>query len=107
MVGVNEAKQYLGIDYVDEMVEANVNRALQSATRRMYGAIGSDVETYLPGDPRIDELVLIYTRESYDGSNLSDKERSALKQLRADLEPQLRLELRAAKAEAEVGVDGL
>lgn len=107
MVGMNEAKQYLGIDYDDEMVEANVSRALQSATRRMHGAIGSDVETYLPGDPRLDELVLIYTRESYDGSNLTEKERSALKQLRADLEPQLRLELRAAKAEAEVGTDGL
>lgn len=100
MVGVNEAKLYLGIDYSDEMVEANVSRALSSAISRMHGAVGSDVETYLPGDPRIDDLVLIYTRESYEGSNLTEKERSALKQLRADLEPQLKLELRAAKEEA-------
>lgn len=107
MVGVNDAKAYLGIDYTDEMVDTNVNRALQTAIHKMHGAIGSDVETYLPGDPRIDELVLIYTRESYDGSNLTEKERSALKQLRADLEPQLQLELRAAKAEAEVGAGGL
>lgn len=103
MVGANEAKLYLGIDYADEMVDANVNRALNSAIRRMHGAVGSDVETYLPGDPRIDELVLVYTKESYEGSNLTEKERSALKQLRADLEPQLRLELRAAKEEAAGG----
>lgn len=100
MVGVNEAKLYLGIDYSDELVEANVGRALRSAISRMHGAIGSDVETYLPGDPRIDDLVLIYTRESYDGSNLTEKERSALKQLRADLEPQLQLELLAAREAA-------
>lgn len=100
MVGVSEAKLYLGIDYPDEMVETNVSRALRSAVSRMHGAVGSDVETYLPGDPRIDDLVLIYTRESYEGSNLTEKERSALKQLRADLEPQLRLELRAAKEAA-------
>ena len=104
MVGINDVKAYLGIDYTDEMVDTNVNRALQSAIRRMHGAIGSDVETYLPGDPRIDDLVLIYARESYDGSNLTEKERSALKQLRADLEPQRQLELRTAKAEA--GVEG-
>ena len=103
MVGVKEAKQYLGIDYSDEMVEANVTRALNSAIRRMRGAVGSDVETYLPEDPRIDELVLVYTKESYEGSNLTEKERSALKQLRADLEPQLRLELRAAKEEKAGG----
>ena len=103
MVGVNDAKLYLGIDYSDEMVEANVSRALQSAIHRMHGAIGKDVETYLPGDPRIDDLVLIYTRESYEGSNLTEKERAALKQLRADLEPQLRLELQGAKEEAGEG----
>jgi hypothetical protein len=102
MVGIADVKAYLGIDYTDEMVDTNANRALQSAIRRMHGAIGSDVETYLPGDPRIDDLVLIYARESYDGSNLTEKERSALKQLRADLEPQLRLELLTAKAEAGV-----
>lgn len=102
MVGIEDVKAYLGIDYADELVNINANRALQSAIRRMHGAIGSDVETYLPGDPRIDDLVLIYVRESYDGSNLTEKERSALKQLRADLEPQLRLELLTAKAEAGV-----
>lgn len=100
MVDNKNAKFYLGIDYADEMVEANVSRAIKSATSLMHGAVGSDVETYLPGDPRIDELVLVYTREVYEGSNLTEKERSALKQLRADLEPQLLLELRAARAAA-------
>ena len=100
MVVLQDTYNYLGIDIPDDMSEANVGRALKSAQKKLHGAIGPDVETYLPGDPRIDELVLIYTRESYEGINLTEKERAALKHLRADLEPQLRLELRAAKAEA-------
>lgn len=102
MVTPEDAKSYLRIDYSDDMTDANVARAIKAGLARMLGAVGSDIETYLPGDPRIDELWLIYTQESYDGSSLSEKEIRALKRLREDLEPQLRLDLRAAKAEAGV-----
>ena len=103
MVTLEDAKSYLRIDYSDDMTDANVTRAMKAGRARMLGAVGSDIETYLPDDPRIDELWLIYTQESYDGSSLSEKEIRALKRLREDLEPQLRLDLRNAKAEAEVG----
>ena len=103
MPTMQEALFYLGIDYADEMVTANVKRALATAIRRLYGAIGPDVEEYLPQDSRVTELVLIYTREAYDADSLTEKARAALNHLKADLEPQLRLELRAAKeADGEV-----
>lgn len=101
MVTLEDAKSYLRIDYSDEMTDANVLRAMKAGHARMLGAVGSDVEDYLFDDPRIDELWLIYTQESYDGSALSEKEIRALKRLRDDLEPQLRLDLRAAKEEEE------
>lgn len=102
MVTLEDAKCHLRIDESDEMIDANVSRAILAAHHRMLGTVGSDVEDYLPNDPRIDQLVLIYTQENYDGSSLSEKEIRALKRLREDLEPQLRLDLRAAKAEAGV-----
>ena len=102
MVTIEDAKSYLRIDYSDEMTDTNVLRAIKTGHARMLGAVGSDVEDYLLDDPRIDELWLIYTQESYDGSALSEKEIRALKRLRDDLEPQLRLDLRAAKEEAGV-----
>lgn len=102
MVTLEDAKIHLRIDYADEMTDANVTRALSAGHSRMLGAVGSDVEAYLPNDPRIDQLTLIYTQENYDGSALSDKEIRALARLRQDLEPQLRLDLRAAKEAAGV-----
>ena len=102
MPTIQDALFYLGIDYEDEMVTANVRRALATATKRLHGAIGPDVLEYLPEDARVTELVLIYTREAYDADSLTDKARAALNHLKADLEPQLRLELRDAKETAGV-----
>lgn len=102
MPTIQDALYYLGIDYEDEMVTANVRRALATATKRLHGAIGPDVLEYLPEDSRVTELVLIYTREAYDADSLTDKARAALNHLKADLEPQLRLELRDAKETAGV-----
>lgn len=102
MVTLEDAKIYLRIDESDDITDTNVTRALRAGHARMLGAVGSDIETYLPDDPRVDELCLIYTQESYDGSSLSEKEIRALKRLRDDLEPQLRLDLRRAKTEAGV-----
>ena len=107
MVTMEDAKAYLRIDYSDNMTDANVDRALKSARARMLGAVGSDVETYLPDDPRIDQLVLVYTRENYDEGELTEKEIRALKHIREDLEPQLRLELRQKKEEAGVVTSGV
>lgn len=102
MPTMQDALFYLGIDYADEMVTANVKRAMATAVKRLHRAIGNDVEIYLPGDPEAAELVLIYTREAYDADSLTEKARAALKHQREDLEPQLRLALRQAKEDAGV-----
>lgn len=102
MPTIQDALYYLGIDEVDDMIEHNVQRALATAVKRLHGAIGPEVMAYLPGDDRVSELVLIYTREAYDADSLTDKARAALNHLKADLEPQLRLELRDAKEKAGV-----
>ena len=95
MVTINAVAQHIGIDYLDdEVTVANLQRALDSAIYRLYGAVGRDVETYLEGDPRIVQLVLIYTEEAYDNHPGSAKQDAAKNHLRDNLELQLRLELR-------------
>ena len=98
MVTINDAAQHIGIDYLDdEMTAANLQRALDSAIYRLYGSVGRDVENYLDGDPRVDQLVLIYTEEGYDNHPGSAKQDAAKNHLRDNLELQLRLELRALR----------
>lgn len=100
MLTLTEAKEYLGIDYADTVTDANVQRALNAAVQRVRGAVGVDLETYLPGDPRTEQLTLLYLAENYDERAASMKQASVRSRLTADLELQLRLELRAAKTEA-------
>lgn len=102
MPTLDEALQYLGIDYADAMVTANVTRALATAKKVLHGAIGEDVETYLPDDSRVSELVLIYLDDLYSDRGVSAKVSGATRRLVADMELQLRLELRRKKEEAGV-----
>ena len=98
MVSIMEAAEHIGIDYLDDdMTRANLQRALDSAIYRLYGAVGRDVETYLGEDPRVDQLVLIYTEEGYDNHPGSAKQDAAKNHLRDTLELQLKLELSILK----------
>ena len=102
MPTVDEALVYLGIDYADAAVEANVQRALATAEAVMRGAVGQEVRAYLPDDPRVDQLVLIYTDDLYSDRSVSAKVSSATRRMVADIELQLRLALRQAHDQAEV-----
>ena len=97
MPTLEAALQYLGIDYEDEVTSANVTRALATAERVLFGAVGEDVLTYLPDDPRVGELVLIYMEDLYSQRGLSAKVSGAVRRQVADMELQLRLELAQAK----------
>ena len=99
-ISIDEALAYLGIDYADEVVTANVTRALNTAKKILQGAVGSDVETYLPDDPRTTELVLIYLDDLYSDRGLSAKVSNATRRLVANMELQLKLELQKAKEAA-------
>lgn len=101
MLTIDEALTYLGIDYADEVVTANVSRALTSAIATLHGSVGEDIEVYLPGDPRARELALLYLDDLYTNRGLSNKAIGSQRRLIADMEWQLRLELRQKKEAAE------
>lgn len=100
MPTLQDALFHLGIDYADTVVSANVQRALNTAVKTLHGAVGVDVETYLPNDPRIDELVLIYTDDLYSERGVSAKVSNATRTLVSTMELQLQMELRKAKEAA-------
>lgn len=104
MPTLNDALNYMGIDYADAMVSANVQRALDTAKRILKGAVGEDIETYLPDDERARELVLMYADDLYSERGVALKASAATRKLAADMELQLRLELKRAK---EAVVDGV
>lgn len=98
---IEDMKAYSGIDYADNVVEQNLSRALYAAINLVKGGIGSDVFDLLPGDERLDELVLIYADDLYNGRGTlnsdSAKVSGATRRLVNDLEQQLKLEYRVAK----------
>ena len=77
---------YLGIDYADEVVTRNVERAMATAKQVLLGSVGEDVETYLP--------------DVYSERGLSAKVSNATRQMVNTMEWQLRLELARAKEQA-------
>lgn len=99
MPTVEDAQKYLGIDYADEVTTANVTRALATAKKTLLGAVGEDLEKYLPKDERAAELILIYTDDLYSVRGVAAKVSNATRQLVGTMELQLRLDL-AQKREA-------
>lgn len=103
-VTLDEALTYKGLtDYADdEVVKANATRALATAQQTVLGAVGDDIEVYLPDDPRTKELTLIYFDDLYSERGVSAKVSGAVRRLVHGMELQLRLELRQAKEAAGV-----
>lgn len=102
MPTLDDALEYMGIDYADEVVKRRATKALEAAKQTLLGSVGEDVEELLPGDPRTRELVLIYTDDLYSQRGLSAKVSNATRQMVGTMELQLRLEL-ARKREAAGG----
>ena len=91
VVTVDEAKAYQGFDYADDMVNANLTRAINTADAYLKGSIG---ETYPTDDPRSKELALIIVSDLYDNRGLQSTISGNTRRLVDDLSLQLRLELR-------------
>lgn len=96
VVSVAEVKDNLGIDYADEMVERNINRAIKTADAYLKGSIG---ENYPTDDPRAKELALIIISDLYDNRGLNSTVSGNTRRLVDDLSLQLRLELRRGSNE--------
>lgn len=85
-----EVINYMGIDYADEMVKANINRAIKTADAYLMGAIGKD---YPKDDPRAKELSLIFIADLYDNRGVIEKVSGNVRRLVDDMILQLKLEL--------------
>ena len=92
MVGINDLKNYLGIDYVDDMITANLERSLKTADAFLMGSIG---KAYPKDDARAEELTLVVASELYEnrGMMLSGSVSNTTRKMVDDLSLQLRLEL--------------
>ena len=97
VVTVDEVKDYLGIDYVDEMTEHNINRSINTADSYLKGSIG---DNYPTEDPRVKELALIIVDDLYNNrGSQSTNITGNCKRLVDDMSLQLRLELRRGSHE--------
>ena len=91
VVSVDEVLSYLGIDYSDDMVNKNIERAIKTADAYLKGSIG---ENYPVADPRSKELALIIISDLYDNRGITSTISGNTRRLVDDLSLQLRLELR-------------
>lgn len=103
MPNIEDVLSYLGIDYADDMVTRNVERSMATAWQTLLGSVGEDVEKYLPGDPRVEELVKIYTDDLYSERGISAKVSNATRMMVQTMELQLRLELAREREKAAGG----
>lgn len=96
VVSVEEVLAYLGIDYSDDMVKTNIERAIKTADAYLKGSIG---ENYPVQDPRSKELALLLVADLYDNRGLTSTVSGNTRRLVEDLSLQLRLELRRGSNE--------
>lgn len=96
VVNVEEVLAYLGIDYDDDMVNTNIERAIKTADAYLKGSIG---ENYPVQDPRSKELALLLVADLYDNRGLTSTVSGNTRRLVEDLSLQLRLELRRGSNE--------
>jgi hypothetical protein len=91
LVSVDEVLAYMGIDYSDEMVVKNIERAIRTADAYLRGSIAYH---YQREDPRAKELALIIISDLYDNRGLQSTISGNTRKLVDDLCLQLRLEER-------------
>ena len=98
MVTIDDLKNYLGIDYVDDMITSNLERSLKTADAFLMGSIGLN---YPKDDARAEELILVVASELYEnrGMMLSGSVSNTTRKMVDDLSLQLRLELGRGNSE--------
>ena len=75
VITVNDVLDYLGIDYADEMVTRNINRAINTADGELRESVA---DNYPVDHPLTKELALIYASNAYENRgdiSLSNNER--------------------------------
>lgn len=95
VVTIDEVCTYLGVDYMDSMIEDNIQRIIKTADYILKGSIG---ENYPTDDPRAKELTLIIVNDLYENRYAESNTLTGnTRRLVDDMSLQLRLELRRNK----------
>lgn len=84
-------RQWLGIDFNDTDVEANIAALIETANAYMVGALG---ENYPQDDARVIQVQKALIADLYDHRELSDKVSGATRRLVDSMLLQVRLEMR-------------
>ena len=101
MPTLEEALEHLGIDYADDAVSQNVQRALSAAVGIVKGAVGDYVLELLPDSEKLKEFILLHTEELYDGRNTTTLKAAAVnRRIVTVMELQLKMEYRRKKEES-------
>ena len=88
MPTLEEVKDYLGIDFDDEVSNRNIQRYINVAESYLKGAIDN-----LPtDDERVKQLTLFIIEDLYDRGSYSVKENSTLEKMKNDFILQLQCE---------------
>lgn len=93
VVSTQEALDYLGIDYADDMVTRNVNRLIETADSYLKSAVG---ENYPVNDPKAKEVALLVISDLYDNRGMTINNFNITRKIIDDMTLQLQLELRRA-----------
>lgn len=100
MLTVDEALVHLGYDIVDAQILALVNAELESAKAYLQGAVGADIFTLMPDDPRVNILLRAYLDDQHDDrGTTSVKAGNAKREMIHSTEWQLRCELARLREE--------
>ena len=89
MPTIDEIKDYLGIDYDDDVSNRNIKKYMSVADSWLKGAIG---ENYPKNDERAKQLALFVIEDLYDRGSYSVKENSNIEKMKNDFIMQLQCE---------------
>lgn len=88
MPTIEEVKDYLGIDFDDDVSNRNIERYINVAKSYLEGAISKLPEN----DERVKQLTLFIIEELYDRGSYSVKENSTIEKMKNDFIMQLQCE---------------
>lgn len=89
MPTIEEVKDYLGIDYNDDVSNRNIKKYMSVADSWLKGAIG---ENYPRNDERAKQLALFVIEDLYDRGSYSVKENKNIEKMKNDFVMQLQCE---------------
>lgn len=89
MPTIEEVKDYLGIDFDDNVSDRNIKRYMSVADNWLKGAIG---ENYPRNDERAKQLALFVIEDLYDRGSYSVKENNTIEKIKNDFLMQLQCE---------------